>query len=173
MSDSDIVTIEVTGIDELLALYQKSETVATQMLVDAMGNALDYVAQDAAIYPAESEANNPPPPYYIRGTGTQYANGGNRQESQQLNTHWQESLFCEWHLGDQHRKASAKPSTFEEQGVSVEYLPSLTPANEWHRLKGFNWQKRGGTAFVYDFASGPLARLQVNFDNYTGKHMGE
>ena len=85
---------------------------------------------------------------------------------------WQEARYCEWHLGDQHRKASSVPSCFEEQGVSVEYLPGLTPPNEWHRLKAFNWQKRGGMAFVYDHDRGPVRRLQVNFDNYTGRHMG-
>lgn len=85
---------------------------------------------------------------------------------------WQQARYCEWHLGDQHRKGSSKPSMFEEQGVSVEYLPSLTPSNEWHRLKGLNWQKRGAMAFVYDYSTGPVARLQVNFDSYTGKHMG-
>jgi hypothetical protein len=87
-------------------------------------------------------------------------------------TGWAEAGYCEWHLGDQHRKASSKPSTFEEQGVSVEYLPGLTPANEWHKKHGYNWQKRGGTAFVYDRAAGPIARYQVNFDGYTGKQLG-
>jgi len=86
--------------------------------------------------------------------------------------HWKEARYCEWHLGDQHRKASGKPSTFESQGCSVEYLPGLTPPNEWSRLKGFNWQKRGAMAFVYDFDAGPLCRLQTNFDNYSGKIMG-
>jgi hypothetical protein len=86
---------------------------------------------------------------------------------------WRDARYCEWHLGDQHRKGSSKPSTFEEQGVSVEYLPSLTPPNEWHRIHAFNWQKRGAMAFVYDKAKGPVARLQINFDNYTGKHLGE
>jgi hypothetical protein len=86
---------------------------------------------------------------------------------------WREARFCEWHLGDQHRKGSSMPSMFEEQGVSIEYLPGLTPPNEWHRLKAYNWQKRGAMAFVYDHAAGPIARLQVNFDNYTGKQMGD
>lgn len=88
-------------------------------------------------------------------------------------THWQGARYCEWHLGDQHRKGSARPSMLEEQGVSVEYLPSLTPPNEWHRLKSFNWQKRGAMGFVYDYDRGPVARLQVNFDSYTGKHLGD
>lgn len=84
---------------------------------------------------------------------------------------WSEARFCEWHLGDQHRKGSAKPSTFEEQGVSVEYLPGLVPPNEWHKIHAYNWQKRAGMGFIWDHAAGPIARLQVNINNYNGKIM--
>jgi len=75
---------------------------------------------------------------------------------------WAATTFREWHLGDQHRKGSSKPSVMEEQGVSVEYIPGLTVPNEWHRLKGFNHQKRGAMAFVWDYHTGPIGRLQFN-----------
>lgn len=81
---------------------------------------------------------------------------------------WAQTIYREWHLGDQHRKGSGKPSSMEEQGVSVEYLPALTPPNQWHRLKGFNWQKRGAMAFVWDYHTGPEARFQSNINTYTG-----
>lgn len=84
---------------------------------------------------------------------------------------WNETVYREWHLGDQHRKGSAKPSMLEEQGVSVEYMPGMVVPNEWHRLKSYNWQKRGAFAFVWDKTAGPIARLQVNIDSYTGKVM--
>lgn len=84
---------------------------------------------------------------------------------------WKEARFCEWHLGDQHRKGSSKPLTFEEQGVSVEYLPGLTAPNRWHKSNSFNWQKRAGMAFVWDKTAGPISRFQVNVDNYSGKIM--
>jgi hypothetical protein len=61
----------------------------------------------------------------------------------------------------------------EEQGVSVEYLKALTPTNAWHKLKGFNWQQRGSTGFVWDYHSGQLARIYANLDSYTGKPTGE
>lgn len=82
---------------------------------------------------------------------------------------WSETTYREWHLGDQHRKATGKPSFFEEQGVSVEYLPALTPPNQWHRLKAFNWQKRGAMAYVWDYHTGAEARLQSNLNSYTGR----
>lgn len=77
---------------------------------------------------------------------------------------WAETAggYREWHLGDQHRKASARPSHFEEQGVAVEYLPSLCPANEWHKINGYNHQQRSAVAFVYCEQAGPIARLQAN-----------
>lgn len=80
--------------------------------------------------------------------------------------------YREWHLGDQHRKGSAKPTVFEEQGVSVEFLPSLTVPNEWHKLKSYNWQKRSTMAFIWDYSMGPIARLQVNVDRYLNELMG-
>ena len=88
---------------------------------------------------------------------------------------WYETAggYREWHLGDQHRKGSAKPSMLEEQGVSVEFLPSLVAPNAWHRMKSFNWQKRGAMAWVWDHDTGPVARLQVNLNSYTGKPMGK
>lgn len=58
-----------------------------------------------------------------------------------------------------------------EQGVGVEFLPSLVPANEWHKVHAFSWQKRIGMAFVWDKTAGPVARLQTNIDSYTNEIM--
>lgn len=84
---------------------------------------------------------------------------------------WAETHYREWHLGDQHRKGSSKPSMLEEQGVSIEYVPGLTAPNEWHRLKSFNHQQRGAMAFVWDFTAGPIGRLQFNISPYSHKAM--
>ena len=84
-------------------------------------------------------------------------------------TGWAETSYHEWHLGDQHRKATAKPSTFEEASVSVEYLSGLTPPNEYHRKHAYNFQKRGGNAFVRDYYEGNIGRFQCNIDPYTGE----
>lgn len=86
---------------------------------------------------------------------------------------WAETSYREWHLGDQHRKGSGRPTIMEEQGVSVEYLPALTPPNAWHRLKAFNWQQRGAMGFIWDHAEGPVARVQVNLNSYTGRPTGK
>jgi len=84
---------------------------------------------------------------------------------------WEKARYCEWHLGDQHRKGSGRPSAMAEQGVSVEFLPSLCPANSWHKIHAFNFQKRAGMAFIWDKSAGPIARVQANIDSYTSKLM--
>lgn len=89
------VTFSVSGVEELLARYQQGDQVADTLLTTAMQGAVDFLATDAAIYPAESESNQPPPPYYIRGTGTQYASGANRGESKQLGQHWEKEVVKE------------------------------------------------------------------------------
>lgn len=85
---------------------------------------------------------------------------------------WADARYCEWHLGDQHRKGSAKPSMMEEQGVSVEFLPGLTPPNEWHRIKSYNHQKRAGVAFIWDYDKGQRQRILSNIDSVSGEPMG-
>jgi hypothetical protein len=86
---------------------------------------------------------------------------------------WGSTVFRAWHCGDQHRRGSSSPVTFEEQSVSVEYLPGLTPANSWHRSRSLNWQKRAATCFIYDFDRGQLAHMQRNINSYTGRPLGE
>lgn len=80
-----------------------------------------------------------------------------------------EVRYKEWHLGDQHRKASSKPSAFEEQGVAIEYLPGLTAANGWHRHKAFNHQQRGAVGFVWGAKTGPISRFHFNVLKYLPK----
>ena len=85
---------------------------------------------------------------------------------------WSRTKFREWHLGDQHRKGSSKPSMLEEQGVSIEYLPSITMPNEWHKIKSFNHQKRGSVAFVWSEKEGQIARVQSHLDGSTNNFLG-
>lgn len=87
MPDEAIASITIEGVDELVSKFINGDKVAEQLLVTAMGQAVDFGVLNASTYPPESDANQPPPPYYRRGTGTQYATF-NRMESQQLDKHW-------------------------------------------------------------------------------------
>jgi len=82
------IKIDIQGDKELAAkLRQVESAIRRTAMAGGMQDATKYVAQNAAVYPPTTEANAPPPPYYIRGTGTQYASY-NRRESEQLNLHW-------------------------------------------------------------------------------------
>jgi hypothetical protein len=92
---ADGFTLEITGIDELITKYSQADPMAEQILTGAMGLAVDLVQTDAEIYAPESEANQPPPPFYQRGTGTIYADGSTRGESQQMGSHWEKLITLE------------------------------------------------------------------------------
>jgi len=72
-----------------------------------------------------------------------------------------ETTYHEVHCGDQHRKGTAGRIAFEEFGVGVEFCAGLTPTNEWHKLKSFTGQTVMGTAYIWNYKTGPEARLLV------------
>ena len=80
-----------------------------------------------------------------------------------------ETKFRSWHLGDQHRRGSAKPSMLAEQGVSIEYLPSIVASNEWSKIKGYTNQQRGSQAYLWNYETGPVGKFHVNIDKDTNK----
>lgn len=86
----------------------------------------------------------------------------------ECHSRWSKAKYRAWHLGDQHRRGATKPLMLAEQGVEVEFLAGLTPANEWHKLYGLDHQSRGATAFVWDHDTGPLAKLYSNLDPDSG-----
>ena len=88
---ADGYTIEITGIDEIISKFQQGDQVADKLLTNAMSQAVDLVGKDAGIYPPETASNQPPPPYYIRGQGTQYATF-NMGESKDLRNQWEKTV---------------------------------------------------------------------------------
>lgn len=76
-------TVEISGIEELLLLYQAGDAVAEGLLLEGMERSVNYAVKNAVWAPEETEANQPPPPYYIRDVGTQYKDH-NRNESQHM-----------------------------------------------------------------------------------------
>jgi hypothetical protein len=73
--------------------------------------------------------------------------------------------YREWHVSDQHRKGVGSLVAMEEQGVSLEFLPSIVVPNGWHREMTFNHQKRGAMGWVWNYEIGPEARIQLNLSN--------
>ena len=85
-----MIDIKVIGADETAQKFTLGAAGMWSLLGDAMESSLKYVHTDASTYPPETEANQPPPPYYVRGVGTQ-TKTGNLGESQQLGSRWSET----------------------------------------------------------------------------------
>ena len=88
----NFVSIEVYGDEEVVAYLNRSAVRLAGGMRQATIDATHMVGEDAAVYPPETDANFPPVPYYIRGTGTQSSDERNRGESKQLGERWVESV---------------------------------------------------------------------------------
>ena len=87
-----VIDIKIEGADQLAKrLRTAGDLIRKTAMLDGMQDATKYVATNAAVYPPASKANAPPPPYYIRGKGTQYEKY-NRGESEQLGDHWERGV---------------------------------------------------------------------------------
>ena len=172
-----------------IAAAERLKTVAPLEIVQVSGNH-DYLASfslghvlDAYYHADENvtvEVNPSPYKFWHYGVNlVGFNHQGKKAErmgvlmANEVPEAWAASRYREWHVGDQHRRGSGSPVAMTEQGVGIEFLTGLTPANEWHRLQTFNWQPRGATAYVWGYHTGPEDRLLCNLDSYTGRPMGE
>jgi hypothetical protein len=87
----DSFKIELQGAEELqLALQRVSQMLDTYMQAagaEAVKNEI-LPTEGIQTYPPESAGNQPPPPYYIRGQGTQVSYSRNLNNSERLGTRW-------------------------------------------------------------------------------------
>jgi hypothetical protein len=128
---ADGFTIDITGIDEQIEKYSQADPMAEQLLTGAMGQAVDLVQTDAAIYAPESDANQPPPPFYQRGTGTIYADGSTRGESQQMGSRWERTITLE---DDGVIGTVSNPVTYSPWLHSMSRQTPVHAARDWRRV---------------------------------------
>ena len=83
------MTVEVTGADETAKTLRNYA--GRQARKGALQAVLFKIEADLGEYPASSEANSPPTPFYIRGRGTQTASG-NTLTSEQMNQRWETKI---------------------------------------------------------------------------------
>ena len=128
------IKINISGDKELLAkLRAADKIIRARVLTEGMSDATRYVAKNAAEYPAETDANAPPPPYYIRGTGTQYATY-NRQESERLNLHWVPSVTVKVREGG----IGSVRGVVENRTSYAPWTHSVVRQSWFHRMR--NWR---------------------------------
>jgi hypothetical protein len=75
---------------------------------------------------------------------------------------WSNTEHHHWHLGHIHHGKKLVHTGFaDEQGVVVEYLPSIAMPDAWHVEKGFNLAERCMHGISWDFEHGPINRSTV------------
>ena len=92
------LTIEIKGLDKLLAAFHKFPREIQRDLAQAGQMAADkvlktkglrnYAAKSAANYPRTVAGTNRVLPWYQRGYGVRYIGGGGRKTSERLGTQW-------------------------------------------------------------------------------------
>lgn len=85
-----MIKVEVKNLDKVLHNLEKVATDLPEYVQAANKQASSMILQTKGMknYPPATAANAPPPPYYIRGRGTQTASG-NLGNSQRLGTRWE------------------------------------------------------------------------------------
>jgi len=69
---------------------------------------------------------------------------------------WGDALYTEWLIGHFHRKRDV---VFEESGVRIRVLPSLSPPDAWHSKHGWTSSVRAAEALLYHPDRGFVANL--------------
>lgn len=75
---------------------------------------------------------------------------------------WAKTRFREFHCGHWHHKKDIHFQPVQEfNGIRVRLIPSLCPADDWHRLKGYNglrsaelyvWEKNNGCVGTFSYS---------------------
>ncbi|KAF0178525.1 MAG: Icc family phosphohydrolase phage protein [Limisphaerales bacterium] len=72
---------------------------------------------------------------------------------------WAQTLHHEWHLGHFHaRQKKVFQAVADQHGVIVRVLPSLCPADAWHKSRGYQGA-RAAEAFFFDPTAGCVAEF--------------
>ena len=88
---SDDFQIEIVGLDKLLAAFDKFPKQVARTLSQAgheVYNKVILPTKGLQNYPAPPASSTPPAPYYKRGTGYMYADGGTKANSENLAKQW-------------------------------------------------------------------------------------
>ena len=88
---SDDFQIEIVGLDKLLAAFDKFPKKVARTMSQAgheVYNKVVLPAKGLQNYPAPPPSSTPPAPYYKRGTGYMYADGGTKANSENMGKQW-------------------------------------------------------------------------------------
>lgn len=154
MADNGI-RIEVRGLDKLIPKLNQVGEQLNEILQAAARESLAEVLGTVGLrkYPPETEANQPPYPYYERGRGTWTSPGRNTGSSERYGTKWDESLVP-YGARAVNNASYAPYLAGEEQAQAM-------AGKGWRKLRDVAEEKRAEIGKIFD---GWIARLLKRLD---------
>jgi hypothetical protein len=136
----EFIKVEVEGLEELQRAIERFPREVEKYLGAAGLQAANKVVlptEGLKKYPPATGANAPPPPYYIRGRGTQYASGRNSGKSERYGTRWyakrngygteigNTASYARWLAGDEQARHMAPKGWRKLTEVVEEKMPEI------------------------------------------------
>ena len=141
-----VMQVEVKGLDQLMAAFRKfPKQVARNMSTAAREAANDVILPTRGLqrYPKLTDANRPPTPYYLRGTGMVYKNH-TKMTSENLGKQWNvkregylarignRASYAKWVHGEEQAKAMGEKGWRKLLDVAKEKIVPVTKIyNRW------------------------------------------
>lgn len=135
------IDIEVHGLEELKAAFDKFPLKVARNMSQAAhesANRIILPTRGLQNYPPSTSANQPPTPYYIRGTGMQTSANRNLNNSENLGKQWttkregwtarigNRASYAKWVHGDEQAAAMAKIGWRKLFDVAKEKIGGIT-----------------------------------------------
>lgn len=145
---TDVIKIEVQNLDKLRRALREFPKQSSSYLWGAGQEAakkIIFPTVGLKKYPPRTSANLPPPPYYIRGRGTQTATRGNLGNSERLGTQFtieryredgvkigNRASYAPFVIGEEQARAMASKGWRKLPDVVNEKMPDITDVyNKW------------------------------------------
>ena len=145
---ADPLNIEIRGLNELRAKMKKLGLKLSDYMSSAAVEASKDLLNTEGLqrYPPETQANLPPPPYYIRGVGMQYATKNNYKS---------EKMGASFTV--------KKIGYGAVIGNTASYAPHVIGANQSGRMKKIGWKN------IIEWAASQVNNIKKTFDGWVAK----
>lgn len=140
---SSVLSVKVKGFEKLKGIDSRK---IGRYLMAARVNITDEILSTEGLkkYPPASSGNMPPPPYYIRGRGTQVSYSRNLKNSERLGSQWKSKLIDQFGSLKIWNDVSYAHYVHGEQSQS-----DWMAARRWRKLFDVAKEKAGDIAKIY------------------------
>ena len=142
-----MIRIRVEGLDKVVNNLNKFGNDLPRYVSGAGKEASNVILRTEGVqkYPPATQANTPPPPYYIRGRGMQTSKTRNDLRSQKLGTRW---------------------SVEQYKGLGIVIKNPVTYAEYVHGKRQARWMARIGWKKVYDVAKEKTKEIEDVYNRW-------